>query len=79
MNCLHIKNLYIWGWILVTNLIFALYHGPDITNFYAYFIPGIIDALLFLRLGFLSAWLAHGAFNLCSLTTFSIVSIIFLK
>ncbi|KAA0781285.1 type II CAAX prenyl endopeptidase Rce1 family protein [Bacillus sp. BPN334] len=75
----HKNPLYIWGWILVTNLGFALLHGPDITNFYAYFIPGIIDALLFIRLGFLSAWLAHGVFNLCSMTVFSIVSIIFLK
>ncbi|MFB5094223.1 CPBP family intramembrane metalloprotease [Bacillus cereus] len=76
---IHKNPLYIWGWILVTNLIFTLYHGPDITNFYAYFIPGVINALFFIRLGFLSAWLAHGVFNLCSLTIFSIVSIIFLK
>ncbi|XKK20005.1 CPBP family glutamic-type intramembrane protease [Bacillus sp. A17A.1] len=75
----HKNPLYIWGWILVTNLGFALYHGPDMTNFYAYFIPGIINALLFIRLGFLSTWLAHGVFNLCSLTIFRIVSIIFLK
>ncbi|QEL82475.1 CPBP family intramembrane metalloprotease (plasmid) [Bacillus sp. JAS24-2] len=76
---IHKNPLYIWGWILVTNLGFALLHGPDVSNFHVYFIPGIIDALLFLRLGFLSAWLAHGAFNLCSMTVFSIVSIIFLK
>ncbi|MDF9596698.1 CPBP family intramembrane metalloprotease [Bacillus cereus] len=75
----HKNPLYIWGWILITNLGFALLHGPDISNFYAYFIPGIINALLFLRLGFLSAWLAHGVFNLSSMIILSILSFIFLK
>ncbi|MDA1909461.1 CPBP family glutamic-type intramembrane protease [Bacillus cereus] len=75
----HKNPLYIWSWILITNLGLALLHGPDISNFYAYFIPGLINALLFLRLGFLSAWLAHGIFNLSSMIILSILSFIFLK
>ncbi|MCD2338201.1 CPBP family intramembrane glutamic endopeptidase [Bacillus cereus] len=75
----HKNPLYIWGWILITNLGFALFHSPDISNFYAYFIPGIINALLFLRLGFLSAWLAHGVYNLSSMIILSTLSFLFLK
>ncbi|HDR8221064.1 TPA: CPBP family intramembrane metalloprotease, partial [Bacillus cereus] len=70
---------YIWSWVILTNIGFALLHGPDISTFYLYFIPGVVDALLFLRLGFLSAWLAHGVFNLCSLTVLSIISSIFVN
>ncbi|MCI0767261.1 CPBP family glutamic-type intramembrane protease [Bacillus sp. TL12] len=76
---IHKSPKYIWGWILVTNVGFALLHGPDISTFYLYFIPGVIDALFFLRFGFLSAWLAHGAFNLCSFAVLNILSIMFLN
>ena len=71
---IHKNPQYIWSWVILTNIGFALLHGPDISTFYLYFIPGVVDALLFLRLGFLSAWLAHGACNLCSITVLSIVS-----
>ncbi|CCW04860.1 MULTISPECIES: CPBP family glutamic-type intramembrane protease [Bacillus] len=76
---IHKNPQYIWSWVILTNIGFALLHGPDISTFYLYFIPGVVDALLFLRLGFLSAWLAHGTFNLCSLTVLSIISSIFVN
>ncbi|QWH76008.1 CPBP family intramembrane metalloprotease (plasmid) [Bacillus mycoides] len=76
---IHKNPKCIWGWILVTNVGFAVFHGPDISTFFLYFIPGAIYTLFFLRFGFLSAWLAHGAFNLCSSTVFSILTILFLQ
>ncbi|MCQ6317115.1 CPBP family glutamic-type intramembrane protease [Bacillus cereus] len=75
----HKNPIYIWGWVVVTNIGFTLLHGPDISTFFLYFVPGTIYALFFLRLGFLSAWLAHGAFNLCSSTVLSILTMLFLN
>ncbi|HEQ3527746.1 TPA: CPBP family intramembrane metalloprotease [Bacillus cereus] len=75
----HKNPIYIWSWVVVTNIGFALLHGPDISTFFLYFIPGTIYALFFLKSGFLSAWLAHGAFNLFSWTVLSILSMLFLN
>jgi len=57
---------YVLGWILSTSFVFAMIHGPNVLNFWFYFIPGVVLAWLFLRYGFFSALLAHIIFNLCS-------------
>ncbi|MEC0035205.1 CPBP family intramembrane metalloprotease [Bacillus cereus] len=57
---------YVWGWILFTSFLFAMVHGPNILNFWVYFIPGVVLAWLFLRYGFFSALLAHSIFNFYS-------------
>ncbi|EJV74604.1 hypothetical protein IG3_05731 [Bacillus cereus HuA2-1] len=57
---------YVWVWILSTSFVFAMIHEPNLLNFSFYFIPGIVYALLFLRYGFFSAFLAHSFYNLCS-------------
>ncbi|MEX5522088.1 CPBP family intramembrane glutamic endopeptidase [Bacillus cereus] len=69
---------YIWSWVIITNIVFAFIHGPNLSTFYLYFIPGIVNTVVFLRFGFLSAWLSHGIFNLCSMTVLSIVTNILL-
>jgi membrane protease YdiL (CAAX protease family) len=61
------KNpIYIWSWIILTNMGFAMAHGPDILSFPLYFISGIVFSIIFLRLGFLAAWISHGSANLFS-------------
>lgn len=60
------KNQYIFIWLFIVSVIFAQIHGPDITNFYIYFIPGAFFGYFFIRYGFLSAWIAHGTFNALS-------------
>mgnify|MGYP003774297981 CR=1 FL=1 len=60
------NNKYVWGWILSTSFVFAMVHGPNVLNFWFYFIPGVVLAWLFLRYGFFSAILAHSVFNLSS-------------
>jgi hypothetical protein len=64
---------YIWFWIILTNIGFAMAHGPDLLSFPLYFIPGIVFSLFFFRYGFLSAWLAHGASNFFSGIAFDII------
>lgn len=64
---------YIWAWIIITNIVFAMAHGPDILSFPLYFIPGIVFSLFFLRFGFLAAWISHGASNLFSGIAFEII------
>jgi membrane protease YdiL (CAAX protease family) len=60
------NQIYIWSWIILTNIGFALAHGPDILSFLLYFISGIVFSIMFLRLGFLAAWISHGSANLFS-------------
>ncbi|WP_338450112.1 CPBP family intramembrane glutamic endopeptidase [Niallia oryzisoli] len=60
------KKTIIITWLILTNILFALAHGPNVLNFPLYFITGVIDTLLFLRFGFLAAWISHGTFNLFS-------------
>jgi membrane protease YdiL (CAAX protease family) len=57
---------YIWSWVVLTNMGFAMAHGPDILSFPLYFISGIVFSIVFLRLGFLAAWISHGSANLFS-------------
>lgn len=62
-----IKNpRYIWSWVILTNIGFAMAHGPDILNFPLYFLPGVVFSIIFLRLGFLAAWISHGSSNFFS-------------
>ncbi|AJI09106.1 CPBP family intramembrane glutamic endopeptidase [Bacillus cereus] len=53
-------------WLIMSNVIFTMIHGADITNFWIYFIPGIIYGALFMKYGFLAAWIGHSAFNVSS-------------
>lgn len=53
-------------WLIMSNILFVMYHGADITNFWIYFIPGIIYGTLFIKYGFLAAWIGHSAFNVIS-------------
>jgi membrane protease YdiL (CAAX protease family) len=60
------NQIYIWSWIILTNIGFAMAHGPNIISFPLYFISGIVFSIFFLRLGFLAAWISHGSANLFS-------------
>lgn len=53
------KSYAVIGWIIVTSTLFALAHGTNITNFYMYFIPGALFAMLYLKYGLLSSMLCH--------------------
>ncbi|MDA2780813.1 CPBP family intramembrane metalloprotease [Bacillus cereus group sp. Bc002] len=53
-------------WLIMSNILFAMYHGADITNFWVYFIPGVIYGRLFMKYGFFAAWIGHSAFNVTS-------------
>lgn len=53
----------LWTLIILISVAFALMHGPNITNFYVYFIPGLVFTYLYVRYGFLAGYLAHVAFN----------------
>ncbi|MBZ0312402.1 CPBP family intramembrane metalloprotease [Clostridium butyricum] len=53
------KDYAVIGWIIVTSTLFALAHGTDFTNFYMYFIPGTLFAMLYLKYGLLSSMLCH--------------------
>ncbi|MGN5650928.1 CPBP family glutamic-type intramembrane protease [Bacillus sp. Brlt_9] len=64
---------YIWSWILITNIVFALMHGPNLMNFWMYLIPGMVDAWFFITYGFLASWLSHSMFNLFSGITMQIL------
>ncbi|PHG19476.1 CPBP family intramembrane metalloprotease [Bacillus wiedmannii] len=53
-------------WLIMANIIFTMIHGVDITNFWVYFIPGIIYGAIFIKYGILAAWIGHSAFNVTS-------------
>lgn len=53
-------------WIIFISTLFSLGHGPDLWSFPVYFLGGFIYGFLFIKYGFLSAWVAHGAFNVLS-------------
>lgn len=53
----------LWTLIILISVAFALMHGPNITNFHFYFIPGLAFTYLYVRYGFLASYLAHVAFN----------------
>lgn len=57
---------YVWSWILISNVIFAAFHGPNLLNFWIYLIPGMVAAWFFIKYGFLSSWISHSMFNLFS-------------
>ncbi|OEH92028.1 hypothetical protein [Bacillus solimangrovi] len=50
------KALYIAIWLFIVTTVFAQLHGPDISNFYSYFI----------RYGLVSAWISYATFNALS-------------
>lgn len=53
-------------WVILISSIFSLMHGPDLWSFIIYFPGGVICSYLFLRYGFISAWIAHASFNAIS-------------
>lgn len=53
-------------WLIMSNIFFVMYHGADETNFWVYFFPGFIYGKLFMKYGFLAAWIGHSAFNVTS-------------
>lgn len=78
------KDLYInkktWAmisWLIITSTIFSLAHGPNITNFYLYFVPGAIFGCLYLKYGLISCMLCHMFGNYFSPFILQIVIYIF--
>ncbi|WML52104.1 CPBP family intramembrane glutamic endopeptidase [Neobacillus sp. PS3-12] len=67
------NQIYIWSWIILTNIGFAMAHGPNLLSFPLYFVPGIVFSIMFLRLGFLAAWISHGSSNLFSWVAHEII------
>ncbi|MEB9506417.1 CPBP family intramembrane metalloprotease [Bacillus anthracis] len=64
-------------WLIISNILFVMYHGGDITNFWVYFIPGVIYGTLFIKYGFFAAWIGHSAFNVISNNTHKIMVCLF--
>lgn len=67
------NQIWIWSWIILTNIGFAMAHGPSLLSFPLYFISGIVFSIMFLRLGFLAAWISHGSANLFSWVAHEII------
>ena len=63
---LNLNNIYCWILIVINNILFSLTHIPDISNFYIYFIGGVVDTIIYIKYGFFSSFLCHGLFNLVS-------------
>lgn len=58
------KNKLILGiLIILTSTLFSLLHIPDITNFYAYFISGVLFCFYYLKYGYLGAIVGHAMSN----------------
>lgn len=57
---------YVIFWVLLTSTWFSLVHGPNLLNFFFYFLSGVVYGVLFLKYGLLASWTAHGSFNLFS-------------
>ncbi|MCM3390455.1 CPBP family intramembrane metalloprotease (plasmid) [Ureibacillus chungkukjangi] len=53
-------------WVILLSSLFSIVHGPNFLSFPMYFLGGIIFSYLFLRFGFLPAWIAHGSYNILS-------------
>lgn len=60
------NRVIIFAWVTLTSSLFSIVHGPDLWSFLIYFPGGVICSYLFLRYGFLSAWIAHASFNTLS-------------
>lgn len=65
MTSTHSK-VFITIWIILISCLFSLVHGPDLWSFPIYFMGGVINGYLYIKYGFLSAWVAHGSFNALS-------------
>ncbi|GAE35612.1 CPBP family intramembrane glutamic endopeptidase [Halalkalibacter akibai] len=57
------NNTIVAIWLFITSSIFSLMHLPDIYSFFIYFIGGMLYGFLFIKYGFLLAWIAHGISN----------------
>lgn len=53
-------------WITITATIFAMAHGPNISNFYLYFTGGMLYGWLYLKYGLISSILGHMLSNYLS-------------
>ncbi|MFJ8235764.1 type II CAAX prenyl endopeptidase Rce1 family protein [Ureibacillus sp. NPDC094379] len=60
------SKVFIIIWIILVSCLFSLVHGPDLWSFPIYFIGGVIPGYLYIKYGFLSAWIVHGSFNALS-------------
>lgn len=63
---LYKKTYAVVLWITITATIFALIHGPNISNFYFYFTGGLLFGWLYLKYGLISAMLGHMLSNYLS-------------
>lgn len=72
------RSMIIFLCIIISNTIFSMVHGPNLSSFPLYFIGGVIDTLFFLRYGFLAGWIAHGMFNFLSPIAHSIILHLFM-
>ncbi|WP_312700914.1 CPBP family intramembrane glutamic endopeptidase [Sedimentibacter sp.] len=63
----NLQSIFCWVIIILSNIIFSLYHLPDLSNFHMYFISGIVITLIYIKYGFYSSWISHGLFNLINL------------
>lgn len=60
------RKVFITIWIILISCLFSLAHGPDLWSFPIYFMGSVIYSYLFLKYGFLPAWVAHGSYNALS-------------
>lgn len=55
----HRKTYAVVIWVVLTATLFSLAHGPNITNFYVYFVGGVIYGCLYIYYGLASSMIAH--------------------
>lgn len=68
-NHMHInkRKLFLATFTIFVSTIFSIMHGPDIKNFYFYFIPGLVFSLFYQKYGYLACIIAHTSSNYINL------------
>lgn len=60
---INLKSIFCWLLIIIDNILFSLMHCPDSSNFHLYFIPGLVNTIIYIKYGFYGSWLSHGFCN----------------
>lgn len=71
LNIFDLGNKATWIIIISINILFALAHFPDTSNFYAYFIPGVAFSVVYIKYGYFSSVITHFLVNYLGLVNLS--------
>lgn len=70
------KKSVLFIWAILTSYFFARKHGVDLSNFYMYFLSGLISAFLYIKYGFVACMTKHISFNYFSPLAYKLALII---